>query len=220
MSFRKQFTGGGKGPWKTYDLYDNPEWKLAESMAVEFCDIAGIEAVYYMQDGTVEPDVLYGETQDKEYLIGKQTNVVVEVGEIPTTYSMFGMIATDQMVAHIPQATYRRDVSQTVPPKVGDVIVLPFYRDVPGMSEPTAQGRTFELIHVAEDQNIFQLKSLVYSLYMIPYRFSEESETASQISSESTESVSITAYGDNDWIEEKSNEIDTYSDVDTKIYGF
>jgi hypothetical protein len=220
MAFRQQFPGHGTGPWKTYNIYDNPEWKLAESMAVEFNDIAGINAVYYNQDSTVEADVLYGETQDKEYTEGKNTKIVFEVGEIPTTYSMFGMIATDQMVAHIPKATYRRDVSQTNPPKVGDVVVIPFYRDVPGITETTTQGRTFELIHVAEDQNIFQLQSLVYSLYMIPYRFSEESDSAADVSSDlSTESPSITAYGDNEWVEDASDEIDTYTDVDRSIYG-
>lgn len=220
MSFRKQFGGIGTGNWKTYDVYDNPEWKLAQSMAVEFTDIAGIEAIYYCQDSSVLPDQLYGETQDKAYLAGKNTKVVMEVGEIPTTYSMFGMIATDQLVVHIPQATYKRDVSQTIPPKVGDVVVLPFYRDVPGMASTTTQGRTFELIHVAEDQNIFQLRSLVYSLYMIPYRYSEDSDSAKDVSSDlGTGTEGISAFGDNDYIEVESAKIDTYSDVDRSIYG-
>jgi len=222
MSFRKQFGGTGKGPWATYDVIDNPEWKMAESMAIEFCDIAGILAVYYNQDSTVLPDQLYGETQDKAYLDGKETKVVMEVGEIPTNYSMFGMIATDQLVVHMPQGTYRRDVSQTIPPKVGDVMVLPFYRDAPtSMGEDPLAGRTFELIHVAVDQNIFQLRSLVYSLYMIPYRFSEESDSAKDVSSDlnDTTTMGISAFGDNSYIEEESLKIDTYSDVDRSIYG-
>lgn len=233
MSFRQQFTNRGKGTWSTYDIHDNPEWKLAESIALEFCDVAGIEVVYYRQDPTVEQDILYGEAQNKEYVVGKPTKIVFEVGEIPTTYSMFGMIATDQLVAHIPQSTYRRDVSQTIPPKVGDVVVVPFYRDIAFMA--TLSGRTFEVIHVAQDQNIFQLNSLVYSIYMIPYRFSEESETARAVSMDiddlydpnnalgqrypETDTPSITAYGDNEYIEEQSQLIDDYDDVDRSIYG-
>lgn len=243
MTFRRQFPGLGIGPWKTYDVVENPEWKLAESVALEFCDIAGINCTYYLQNLDIEPDTLYGETQNKEYLEGKNTKVVYEVGEIQTTYSMFGMIAQDQLVIHIPQATYRRDISQTIPPKPGDAIVIPFYRDAPFM-EQTREGinpdydglcgRAFEIIHVAEDQNIFQLRSVVYSLYCIPYRYSEESDSARNISMDiddlydphcayqrfpETETPSITAFGDNDWIEDKSEEIDEYQDVDRSIYG-
>lgn len=220
MSLRKQFDGG-KGSWAAYDVIDNPEWKMAESMVMEFTDVAGIFAVYYNQDATVLPDQLYGETQDKAYLTGRETKVVMEVGEIPTNYSMFGMIATDQLVVHMPQATYRRDVSQIIPPKVGDVIVLPFYRsENTSLGEDPLQGRTFELIHVAVDQNIFQLRSLVYSMYMIPYRFSEESVSAEDVSSDlPTGSTMASAYGDNSYIEEESEKIDDYSGIDRSIYG-
>lgn len=219
MIHRKQF--GGKGPWQTYDVIDNPEWKLAEAMAVEFTDIAGIQAIYYNQDTTVIPDPLYGETQDKAYLDGKETKIIMEVGEIPTNYSMFGIVATDQLLVHMPMATYRRDISQTIPPIIGDVIVIPYYRGVMNsLGEDPIEGRTFELIHVDVDQNLFQLRSLVYSLYLIPYRFSEESESAADVSSDiDTNSPSISAYGDNVYIDSESNKIDTYDDVDRSIYG-
>jgi hypothetical protein len=158
-----------------------------------------------------------------EYTSGKKSKAVYEVGEIPTVYSMFGMIATDQIVVHIPQGTYKRDVSTTNSPMVGDAIVLPWYRGVvaPNYVLRGVTGRTFEIIHVAEDQNIFQLRSLVFSLYIIPYRFSEESISAARISSDlPTSTPSITAFGDNTYIETESDKIDDYDDVDTKIYGY
>ena len=217
MALRRPSSGLGRPQWEIFDIYDNPEYQYAEGLAMEFCDIAGIKAIYYPQDGTVTPDILYGETQDKAYTVGKETKIIMEIGEIPTVYSVFGMIATDQLVVHIPQGVFRRDVSGTLPPKVGDVVVLSFYRDVPTIDTPV--GRTFEVLHVAEDQNIFQLRSLTYSIYMTPYRFSEESDSAAAVSSDlPTATPSITAYGDNDWLQEQSDLIDDYDDVDTSIY--
>jgi len=215
----KLYTAGSAKPqWSIYDIQHNPEYHLAESLAMELNDIAGIEMYYYAKDTSVTPDVLYGETMNAEYTSGKKTKAVYEVGEIPTVYSMFGMIATDQVVLHIPQGTYKRDISSTVRPAVGDAIVFPWYRDE---FTATPIGRTFEIIHVAEDQNIFQLRSLVFSIYLIPYRFSEESISAATISSDlSTTLPGISAFGDNEWIETQSDLIDDYSDVDQKIYGY
>lgn len=215
--------GTSKPTWSIYDIHQNPEYQLAESLAMELNDIAGIEMYYYAKDPSITPDVLYGETMNAEYLSGKKTKGIYEVGEIPTVYSMFGMIATDQLVLHIPQGTWKRDIGSTALPAVGSAVVLPWYRgqNSPDYTSIGPSGRTFEIIHVAEDQNIFQLRSLVYSFYCIPYRFSEESQSAADISSDlSSTSPSITAYGDNEWIETQSDAIDSYDDVDTKIYGF
>lgn len=232
MKLRRNI-GSAKPELEIYNIKDNPEYKLAESVAAEFTDISGIKCTYYQSDRSVLPDELYGETQDKEYLDGRDTKILYEVGEIPTLYSMFGMLATDQIVAHIPQCVYRRDVSRTNPPCVGDVIVIPHYRDTPFME--TLSGRTFEIIHVAEDQSIFQLRSLVYVFNMIPYRFSEESDSARSVSMDiddlydpnsayqrfpSTDTPSITAYGDNSKIETESQALSAYDGIDTSIYGF
>ena len=218
MANIKRYSGGYTKPkWSIYDVLENPEYRLSESVAVEFCDIVGMKMWYYAQDGTITPDKLYGETQNRAYLNGKESKVIYDVAEIPTVYSMFGMIATDQVVAHMPQATYRRDISNTLVPKVGDILIFEWYRDVTKFD--VLQGRTFEIIHAAEDQNIFQLRSLVYSFYLIPYRFSEESDSARALSSDlPTATPSITAFGDNDWIDTQSEAIDSYSDVDASIY--
>ena len=232
MKLRRNI-GSAKPQLEIYNIKDNPEYELAESVAAEFTDISGIKCIYYQTDQKVLPDELYGETQDKEYLDGKATKILYEVGEIPTLYSMFGMVATDQIVAAIPQCVYRRDVNTSKPPCVGDAIVIPHYRDTPFME--TLSGRTFEIIHVAEDQSIFQLRSLIYVINMIPYRFSEESDTAKRISMDiddlydsnsayqrfpNTDTPSITAFGDNDWISTESGAISAYDGIDTKLYGY
>lgn len=232
MKLRRNI-GSAKPQLETYNIITNPEYQLAENIAAEFTDISGIKCIWHQKDLSITSDYLYGETQDIEYLEGKPTKILYEVGEIPTIYSMFGMVATDQIVAHIPQSVYRRDVSTTRPPTVGDVIIVPHYRDLPFMT--TLSGRTFEIIHTAEDQAIFQLRSLVYSLYMIPYRFSEESESARNVSMDvddlydptnafqrfpETDTPSITAFGDNSEIQTDSDALSAYDGVDTSIYGY
>jgi len=206
-----------KPTWNLYDLTDNPDHQLAESLVAEFTDITGIACTYYRRDPSVPPDQLYGETQNAEYLEGKETKIIYDVGDVPTVYSMFGMLATDSIIAHIPQSVYRRDVDPTDPdsansstiPLVGDAIYIPYF------------SRSFEVLHVAQDDKIFMLKSLIWVLNLKPFRYSEESESAAGVSSNiTTETPSITAFGDNEYIEEQSVAIDTYSDVDTKIYGY
>jgi len=216
MKFRRNI-GSAKPQLEIYNLKDNPEWQLAESVAAEFTDISGIKITYYQRDTAIVSDVLYGETQDAEYKDGKETKILYEVGEIPTLYSMFGMIATDQIVAHIPQCIFFRDVSQTEMPMPGDVIKIKWYHGMFSNSEE----RTFEISHAAQDQSIFQLRSLVYVLYLMPYRFSEESQSARDVSSDlSSVSQGISAYGDNAWIDTQSQAISAYDGVDTNIYGY
>ncbi len=209
-----------KPAWSISPSSENPEWLLAESYATEFTDISGIKCTYYQKSNTVVADVLYGETQDVEFLDGKDTKILYEVGEIQTVYSMFGMIANDQIVAHIPKAVYVRDVSSTEMPKPGDVITINWYR-----SEFTLDGddsgRTFEVVHAAQDQAIFQLKSLVFVLYLKPYRFSEGSDSARDVSSDlETGLETISAFGDNDWISTQSDALSAYGNIDKSIYGF
>ena len=212
VKLRNPLIGPNKPTWNLYDIKDNPEYHLAESLATEFTDIAGIECTYYMRDSSVVPDPLYGEYPTKGYFEGKKTKILYEVGEIPTLYSMFGMVASDNIVVHIPQAVWYRDVSKTDQPSPEDVIVVHFYQeDYNGSIE----GRTFEITHAAFDQSIFQLKSLVHVLYMKPYRYSMESQSASAVSSDLT-SPEISGYGDNVYIDEHKY-VDP--DIDTTIYG-
>lgn len=214
MKLRNPLLGTNKPSWSIYDIKDNYEFQLAESYATEFVDIAGIEVTYYIRDTSIPADPLYGESPTAGYETGKKSKLIYEVGEIPTLYSQFGMVATDNIVAHIPQSTWYRDVSKTVKPKPGDAIYMPFFiNDYSG----EVTGRTFEVTHAAHDQSIFQLRSLVHVLYLIPYRFSEESVTAKDVSSDiSTEFPSVSAWGDNTWIQDNKF---SDPDIDETIYG-
>jgi hypothetical protein len=217
MAIRRPSEGMNKPGWRFYDIVDNPEYQYGENLVTEYTDIVGIECTYYMSDASVLPDQLYGEKQDVEYKEGKLTKVIYEVGEIPTIYSMFGVMAQDTIVAYIPRSVFKRDVSQTEAPKVGDVVKVPMY-PFDFNDETDRAGRTFEIIHVAQDTSIFQYRSLVYVFNMIPYRFSEESTSAEGVSSDlSTETPSITAFGDNEWIDD-NKQID--NSVDSTIYGY
>ena len=211
---RSPLNGHNKPKWNLYDIKDNPEYLLAESYASEFCDIVGIDCTYYLRDPSVIPDPLYGEFPTKGYLDGKKTKILYGVDEIPTLYGMFGMVATDSLIAHIPQSIWYRDVSKTAMPSPDDVIVIDFYQeDYNGSIE----GRTFKVNHSAFDQSIFQLKSLVHALYISPYSFSEESQSARDVSSDLSDILpGISAYGDNSWIS-AAKYIPT--DVDSSVYG-
>lgn len=218
-NIRNKFTTSAKPQWEIHNVKTNPEWQLAESVAAEYTDITGIKVTYFQRNNNIQPDVLYGETQDIEFLEGKETKILYEVGEIPTLYSMFGMVATDQIIAHIPQTIYFRDVSKTELPKPGDVLKVQWYRG-DFIEDDDLSQRTFEISHVAQDQSIFQLRSLVYVLYLMPYRFSEESQSAKDVSSDlNTTFQSISAYGDNLWIDTQSESLSAYEDVDESIYG-
>ena len=224
MKIRKKNIGTAKPNLEIYNVRDNPEYLLAESVAAEFCDATGIKIAYYVRDNAIQPDPLYGETMDAEYKEAKETKILYEVGEIPTLYSMFGMVATDQIVAHIPQSVYYRDISQTEKPKPGDAIVVHWYRGS-FEEDPDPDERAFEINHVAEDQSIFQLRSLVFVLYLMPFRFSEESDSARNISLaihdvDTNQPPSISAYGDNVWIDTESDAMSAYNGIDTTIYGF
>lgn len=217
---RKQI-GTNKPNWNMYDPHyeGNPEYLLVESVTAEYCDITGIKCTYYIRDNiTTPPDILYGETQDITYKEGKQTRILYQVAEIETLYSMFGMMATDQIIAHIPQCVYIRDVSDEMLPKPGDVIKMEWYYS--DFNNEINSGRTFEIMHVAQDQAIFQLRSLVYVLYLKPYRFSQEGEMSEEMSSDlSTTLPGISAFGDNVFIDEQVDQT-AYIGIDKSIYGY
>lgn len=206
-----------KPSWKFYDqpADDNPEYRLAENLVMEFTDIVGMSCTYYINDTAVEADQLYGEKQDVEYEDGKDTKIIYELGEIPTIYTLFGVMAQDSIISYIPRSVFKRDVSSTQSPKVGDVVVVHNYDD--DVSD-NLEGRTFEIIHVAQDTSIFQYRSLVYVLNLIPYRYSEETVDAAEVSSDiSTSAPHISAFGDNEWIDENK---DVKDGTDTSIYGY
>lgn len=211
-----------KPNWALHDLYNNIEHDLFESYIVEFTDIAGIEVDYYIRnEDAIDSDRLYGEPlyQNILYNPARRTKVLYETTEEPTITGPFGIVSEDQIqYAFQPKFTFSRDVSGSGHlPKPGDVI------------KTVWNDRAYEVVDVGEEAHIFQLNKLVYEYILRPYRFSEQSSQAKAIGIfnvdpspelDSTLITPLSAYGDNKFIEEESDSIDLYDDVDTGIYGY
>lgn len=204
-------TDKAKPKWELYDIHGNPEHELFNSTVVEFTDIAGIVIEYYIRDQSIEMDRLYGETTETAYLSPKTTKLIYELTEEVSMTNTFGIVS-EEMIQYgfIPKTTFSRDVSASYDPKPGDVVKILW------------NNRAYEIVDVGEEAHIFQLKKMIWELVLRPYRVSSTSDSANVISSDldSTLTQPLTAYGDNEWIEEESDKIDEYSDVDESVYGF
>jgi hypothetical protein len=211
-----------KPKWSLHDLNNNIEHNLFQDMIVEFNDISGIEIDFYIRDeDIIDSDRLYGEPlyQNILYKGAQRTKMLYEVTEEPTLTTGFG-INSEEIIQYgfMPKFTYTRDVSGSSPPKPGDVI------------QTIWNERSYEIVDVGEEAHIFQLNKLVYEFILKPYRFSEQSQSAMDIETDLgkfqfndaaiTSSNPTSAFGDNTFIESESDNIDSYGDVDTSIYGY
>jgi len=201
-----------KPKWELYDNSTSMEHDLFISGIVEYTDIGGIKCDYYVRDtDTITMDTLYGESSNTEYKWKSITKLIYEPTEEAGITNSFGIVSEDIIqFAMVPKYTFTRDVSGATEPKPGDVL------------RTTWNSRAYEVVDVGEEARIFQLGKFIWELILKPFRFSEQSESAKKplsITSDSTLTSPITAYGDNSWIETESDEIHTLSDVDTTIYG-
>ena len=201
-----------KPKWNLYDVTDeNIEHKLFENLIVEFTDISGIKIKYYIRDETIEMDRLYGESINTAYSSAYETKLVYEPTIEASMTTSFGIVSEDMIqYGFIPKFTYSRDVSTTYEPKPGDVV------------QTLWNNRSYEIADVGEEAHIFQLKKMIWELILKPYRYSEQSDSAKTIlkTPDSTHSDPITAYGDNEWLEDQSDDVDAYGDTDTSVYGY
>lgn len=200
---RRPNPGLTKPKWSLYDLQHNPEHDLLQGYIMEYTDIFGIKVLYYRRTESTPYDPLYGEHTNTEYDEGIETKLIYDVGEEPNLWSSFGMFGGDIITTHIPQGTWKRDISQTLTPMIGDVLHIEWL------------DREFEIVHVDDDDRIFQLKKMIYILVLRPYRFSEQSDSAAEIY---TETMPMSGFGENAWIETESDTIDAYTDVDDSVY--
>jgi hypothetical protein len=207
-----QSYGLAKPEWDMEHYQDgNVEHDLFESVIMEYNDIQGSSIEYSMRDGDIEDDYLYGERPNVAYLDSCETKMTYEVTEEPSITDPFGVTSIDVIqYAYIPKGTFKRDVSAITDPKPGDAV------------KTLWNNRTYEVVDVGEEMSIFQLKKAVWELILKPYRFSDQSDSARSISVDidSTLSNPLSAFGDNTLIEDESDNIDNYADVDTAIYGF
>lgn len=208
-----------KPKFNLYQLSNNIEHDLFESLIVEFTDISGIEFDYYIRDENItETDTLYGEPlyQNTMYGAAHRSKFIYEPTEEPTLTTPFG-INSEEMIqfALIPKFTFSRDISGGgYHPKPGDVVTTIW------------NNRSYEVVDIGEEERIFQLSKMIWEFILKPYRFSEQSQSARDIAifsrtpTDIIESQPISGYGDNAYIEEESNRLDTYADVDTGVYGY
>jgi hypothetical protein len=118
------------------------------------------------------------------------------------------------------KSIFSRDVSNNFIPKIGDVI------------KTLWNNKSYEIADVGSESKIFQGKKMIWEFICRPYRYSSQSESADDILfdtpseidfpeiNETTTSKPISSYGENDYIEEESEKIESYDNLDTTIYGF
>lgn len=211
-----------KPQWQLQHLQGNVEHDLFESVISEFTDISGIVCDYYIRDESREKDYLYGENPATRYFGPYETKLIYEPIEEPSLTTGFG-INSEEVIswASVPKFTFTRDVSAGYHPKPGDAIVT-LWND-----------RAYELADVNEEEKIFQLKKMIWGFVLRPYRFSDESKSARDISRftreptspnriKDTTSEPLSAFGDNEDLEDESDDIYDYeeNDYDTNIYGY
>jgi hypothetical protein len=213
-----------KPQWELHHLDGNVEHDLFESVIVEYTDISGIKCKYYIQDPDRVNDYLYGEAVASRWFGPYETKLIYEPTEEPTLTTGFG-ITSEEVIsfASTPKWTVTRDVSAGYHPKPGDVIVT------------TWNNRAYEIADVHEEEKIFQLKKFIWGFVLRPFRFSDESSSGREIfrgtrqptsdsvvnDRKSTMSSPITAFGDNDALEDESDDIFDYGgSYDSKVYGY
>jgi hypothetical protein len=211
-----------KPTWQLHHLQDNVEHDLFESIIVEYTDITGIIAKYYIRDESREKDYLYGEHPATRYFGPYETKLIYEPTEEPTLTTGFG-INSEEVISwtSLPKWTFTRDVSAGYHPKPGDAIITLW------------NNRAYEIADVHEEEKIFQLKKLIWGFVLKPYRFSDESESAREISRftrlptnenliKDTTTEPLSAFGDNLSLENESDEVFDYedNDYDTSVYGY
>lgn len=215
-----------KPTWNLHHLQDNVEHDLFESIISEFTDISGIVARYYIRDESRQKDYLYGENPASRYFGPYESKLVYEPTEEPTLTTGFGINSEDVISwTSIPKWTFSRDISAGYHPKPGDAIITLW------------NNRAYEIADVHEEEKIFQLKKMIWGFVLRPYRFSDESESAREISRFTREPTDrnnvnrhtdldtttepLSAFGDNEYLEDESDDIYDYpADYDTNIYGY
>jgi len=213
--------------WEMHHIQENIEHDLFESVISEFTDISGILIKYYIRDQSRPKDYLYGESVTTKYLGPYETKLVYEPIEEPSLTTGFG-INSEEVIsfASVPKFTFSRDVSAGgYHPKPGDAIITIW------------NNRAYEIADIHEEEKIFQLKKMIWGFVLRPYRFSDESESAREIArftrkptdknnvnrhtNLDTTTEPLSAFGDNEYIEDESDEIFEYGDdYDSSVYGY
>ena len=198
-----------------FNLYDcrTTSEPLFKEIIEEFNDIAGIEIGFWILDPAISYDDLYGESTEHSYLGPYTTKCVYEVSEEETMTNTFGIVGEEMIqYAEMPKSTFTRDISAAYEPKPGDVITTAW------------NDRAYEIVDVHEEAKIFHLNKMIWGFILRPFRFSATDEvgfTDGMISPDITPDTwtdPLTAYGDNVFIEEESDDISSVPD--SAVYGY
>jgi hypothetical protein len=217
-----------------YNLTDNPEHCLFEQMVQESCDITGFPIEYrkLLNDN----EQLFGEDPNANLSEPILTKAMFEPSDETSILDMFGITGDDTMeIVNIPINTFTRDCSASFNNIDPDLKVIPVVGDV---IKILYSNRNYEITNISKENIIFLAKKFVYTLILRPYRYSEQSDEHRDVYNglpdDPFETIVQTPsgndvmqkndfssnYSDDTWIEDESEFIDDYPDVDTKIFGY
>lgn len=207
---------------------NNPEYELYKSLVEEFTEISGWPVWFYKKLESEVIDSTYGEDANAKYTEAYETKLIYEPTEETNLLDSFG-ITSDETIQYmqIPKSLFIKnivdeykfdyDTEEEIIPSVGDVI------------RTLWNNKLYEIIEVGSEQKIFQGRKMIWEMITRPYRHSQESDSAEDMLFDNpdeidfpdinttTETDVLSAYGDNEDIEEQST---TKTDTDTSIYGF
>jgi len=216
--------------WDLFDDYpDHFEIELFDSVVCEKTDISGFPILYYIKINYEDSDYLYGEDPTEQFSDGYRTKLMYEPSEEVQVLSVLGMTSDDTLqYTQTPKTIFDRDVrtnfntdSPTATeeiPKSGDVI------------KTLWNNKTYEIVEVGAEQNIFQASKLIWEFILRPYRHSEESDSADDVLfyepddedfpdiNTDTTTDELSAYGDNKDIRDDADDISP--DPDSGVYGY
>jgi hypothetical protein len=227
------------GQWNLYNIENNPEHALYDSVIIEYNDITGFPVEY--RKLIANHDELFGEDPNSALTAPISTRMTFEPVDETSILDMFGITGDDTMsVVNIPISTFTRDCSGSYA-DIGYDLVVPMPGDV---IKTLFNDRNYEVVNISKEGVIHQAKKFVYTLILKPFRYSAQSEEYTEVfsgmpddpfdtilpvesvtDSPSGESVPLvntlsSEYSDNEWIEEESDGVDTYTDVDKSIFGY
>lgn len=200
------------------------EYQLFDSVTSEMNDISGFPVLYYIKDKIGHVDPLYGEDPNAEFTQGFSTKLLYEPTEEMQILDSFGLSSEDLIqYMWITKSVFIRDIAT----EYGNLS----YKPVPGDVIKTLwNNNIYEIVDVGAESKIFQGKKLVWEFICRPYRTAEESDsTNDMIFYEPDNSLfpdinndvttkELSAYGDNDYIEEESE--NQGNSVDGSYYGY
>jgi len=215
--------------WDLFDQSEDCEAKLFSSVVSEFTNIAGFPIKYYKSLANM--DQIFGEDPINNYTDPVEFKLIYEPTDETGVIQSFGFSSMDMVqYAQVPKQIFSgalSDIFETyhisgdcIQPHVGDVITTLWNQ------------RNYEIVDIGSEDAIFMGQKHIWQLILKPFRFSEQSEKSKDIYlNTNIDSIEIIEeemendshisdeYGDNEIIEDESDEIDDYKDVDESFFG-